>query len=350
MRLWPQHLLRWYRSAKREMPWRGHPDPYAVWLSEIMLQQTRVETVRPYFSRFLKDFPTISTLASAPEQALLKRWEGLGYYSRARNLHVAAKKIVASHHGQLPRSAAELATLPGIGPYTAAAIASICFGEHVPVVDGNVARVFARLLGWRDDFRQPAARRKLSDWLQPHIATTKIPGDFNQAMMELGALVCLPRTPRCTDCPLQNFCHAFRTHTQAQLPARPRSDKKNPVRHTVAVVIRHDKKILLVQPATRSLLAGLWQLPGGDVAKNPTPAVAAKTVRQQTGLHLTAVKRTGEITHDFSHFRQVLTIFTGRATGRLTNATPAQWADKKNLPRLPLATTTKKILGGLSSS
>jgi len=326
------------------MPWRGHPDPFAVWLSEIMLQQTRVETVRPYFSRFLKDFPTISALASAPEQAVLKRWEGLGYYSRARNLHAAAKKIVASHHGQMPRSSAELATLPGIGPYTAAAIASICFGEHVPVVDGNVARVFARLLGWRDDFRLPAARRKLSDWLQPHIATAKIPGDFNQAMMELGALVCLPRTPRCAVCPLRTFCRAFRTHTQTLLPARPRSDKKLPVRHTVAVVIRRRGKILLVQPASRGLLASLWQLPGGDVAKNSTPAAATKTVHQQTGLRLADVRRIGEITHDFSHFRQNLAIFAGRATGRITSAIPSQWADKKILARLPLATAHRRAL------
>ena len=190
---WPQHLLAWYQTACREMPWRGHPDAYAVWVSEIMLQQTQVNTVRPYFERFLKTFPDIRTLAAAPDETLLKAWEGLGYYTRVRNLRKAAQVLVQTNGAQLPTTAQALKALPGIGPYTAAAIASICFNEPEPVVDGNVARVFARHNLLTDDFTKEPNRRKLADWLRPFICKVPIPGDFNQAMMELGALVCTPK-------------------------------------------------------------------------------------------------------------------------------------------------------------
>ena len=344
--LQPHALLAWYRRHRRAMPWRGHPDPYAVWVSEIMLQQTQVDTVRPYFERFLRRFPTAAALAAAPLQDVLKRWEGLGYYSRARHLHAAARTVMAAHAGCLPRTAETLAALPGIGPYTAAAIASICFGEHVPVVDGNVARVFARLLGWRDDFRQSAPRRKLAAWLTPHIAAVPCPGDFNQAMMELGALVCTPRKPACARCPLSGICHACRTGTQADFPVRS-SRKAVPLRRAVAVVIRRRGRVLLVRRAEAGLLGGFWELPGGDVSGVPSPRTAAAAVRRQTGLDLSDVSAIGDLTHVFSHFRLRLAVYTCRqAIGRVRRnpETPLRWATACDLDRLPMATAHRRAL------
>ena len=346
MLFWPQLLLRWYAIHRREMPWRGHADPYAVWVSEIMLQQTRVETVRPYFARFLARFPTVEDLARAPTADVLKLWEGLGYYSRARNLQTAAQQLVANQDGHLPRTAAALTTLPGIGPYAAAAISSICFGERVPVVDGNVARVFGRYLGWRDDFRKLPARQKLADWLQPHLAEIKIPGDFNQAMMELGALVCLPRTPACAHCPLAATCHACRTGTQADFPFRPVS-AATPTRHAIAVVIQRGGRVLLAQRADKGLLGGFWELPGGEIPRTPTAHAAAAAVKQQTGLTLSGMSDKGMLTHVFSHFRLRLALFTCRqVTGRL-QAHPAaklHWATAADVARLPMATAHRRAL------
>jgi len=346
MRPWPQQLLRWYAANRREMPWRGHPDPYAVWISEIMLQQTRVEAVRPYFSRFLKRFPTIGDRASAPPPDVLKLWEGLGYYSRARNLQAAARQIVAGHGGLVPQTATALATLPGIGPYTAAAIASICFGERVPVVDGNVARVFSRYLGWRDDFRKLPARQKLADWLQPQMAGVKSPGDFNQSMMELGALICLPRTPACAQCPLAATCHACQTKTQADFPVRP-ARPAVPTRHASAVAIRRRGRVLLVQRQEKGLLGGFWELPGGATARQPNARAAAAAVRRQTGLTVSDLSDKGELTHVFSHFRLSLALYTcRRATGRTRTDSAARlhWASNADLDRLPVATAHRRAL------
>ena len=221
MEPWVSDLLAWYRSRERPMPWRGHPDPYAVWVSEIMLQQTQVETVRPYFTRFLAAFPDIPALAAAEDEPLLKAWEGLGYYTRVRNLRKAAQLLMAEHVGTLPRTVEGLRALPGVGDYTAAAIASICFGLPVPVVDGNVARVFARRNLLDGDFHKPAPRRTLADWLTPHIIASGDPAAFNQAMMDLGAQVCTPRNPRCDDCPLRPTCQAAEQGRQADFPAPP---------------------------------------------------------------------------------------------------------------------------------
>ena len=343
-RPWPTRLLCWYAANRRDMPWRGHPDEYAVWISEIMLQQTRVETVRPYFDRFLQRFPAVTSLASAPVAEVLKCWEGLGYYSRARNLQAAARQVVAAHNGLLPRTSAALATLPGIGPYTAAAIASICFGECVPVVDGNVARVFSRYLGWRDDFRKLPARQKLAGWLQTQMAGLQSPGDFNQAMMELGALICLPRTPACTPCPLASTCQACATGTQAEFPFRPAA-ATCPTRHAAAVVIRKRGRVLLVQRGEQGLLGGFWELPGGEMPRKPGAHAAAAAVRRQTGLTLTGLSAKGELTHVFSHFRLQLAIFACRAAaGRLRTRARLRWASAADLQRLPLATAHCRAL------
>ena len=270
-------LEAWFAAAKRPMPWRKRPTPYACWLSEIMLQQTTYASALPYYERFLAKFPTVEKLASADESDVLKAWEGLGYYARARNLRKAAQAITASGRAVWPASAAAWTKVPGVGPYTAAALASVLRGERVPVVDGNVARVFARVWELADDFRKLPARQKLAARLQPEIDRATVPGDFNQAMMELGALVCTPANPACTTCPLARACGAARHGTQAAFPAKA-AKREIPVRRTTAVVVADAKgRVLLVQNREGGLLKGLWELP--------------------------LVECAGELTQGFSHFR-----------------------------------------------
>ena len=335
-----RRLLDWYDAHKREMPWRGHPDPYAVWVSEIMLQQTQVETVRGYFCRFLEAFPTAAALAAAPEQRVLKAWEGLGY-SRARNLQRAAR-LVAERGGGLPRLASEWAELPGVGAYTAAAIASICFGEAAPVVDGNVARVFARLLGWPDDFRKPAPRARLAEWLRPHIASSRRPGDFNQAMMDLGATVCTPRAPACGACPLAAGCLARREGRQAEFPFRP-PRRAVPTRVEAAALVRDAAgRVLVVRRPSEGLLGGLWELPGTAVeGRVPAGRDALRALRAHTGLKGSGARPLGVVGHAFSHFRQELHVFAVRAAAARGEGEGWRFAEPGSLP---LTTAARRAL------
>jgi A/G-specific adenine glycosylase len=342
-----RRLLAWYDAHKREMPWRGHPDPYAVWVSEIMLQQTQVETVRGYFARFIAAFPTVAALAAAPQQDVLKAWEGLGYYSRARNLQKAAQAVMAQG-GVLPQSAAQWTALPGVGTYTAAAIASICFNESVPVVDGNVIRVFARFLGWPDDFRKPPERERLAAWLRPHIQASRRPGDFNQAMMDLGATLCSPRTPSCERCPLKRDCLARREGRQAEYPVKA-AKKAVPTRHAVAVLVRDDAgRILLTQRTQEGLLSGLWELPNIEVTRKPTRRDALRALREAAGLSSARAEPLGTVTHVFSHFKLLLHVY---AVPAFTGAPdPARQPPVRFAPPadLPLTTATRRALSATS--
>jgi len=339
----PRRLLAWYDAHKRAMPWRGHSDPYAVWVSEIMLQQTQVETVRGYFARFIEAFPTVASLAAAPQQKVLKLWEGLGYYTRARNLQKAAQAVVAQGC-VLPATAEGWSALPGVGPYTAAAVASICFGADAPVVDGNVVRVFARYLGWPDDFRRPPARARLAAWLQPHVAASKRPGDFNQAVMDLGATLCAPRDPACDACPLKADCFARRENRQRDFPSKP-AKKAVPTRQAVAVLVRDAKgRVLFAQRTEEGLLSGLWELPNIEVARQPTRRDAARALRVQTGLLATRVEPLGAVTHVFSHFKLLLHVYAVPAyEGSLAPARhpPARFGVPAELP---LTTATRRAL------
>lgn len=254
-------LLEWFGRNQREMPWRTHRDPYWVWVSEAMLQQTQVATVIPYFLRFIDQFPSVEVLASAELQSVLKAWEGLGYYSRARNLHRAAQTIVSDYGGNLPSDYAQLQTLPGFGPYIAAAVASIAFEVPVPVVDGNVLRVFARYWGIEEDIRNSKVRNVVFDRLRLPISTVQ-PSQFNQAIMELGALVCTPKNPDCTACPLSRSCYG---HTHDQVDRLPYKSTKPPVPHHVigVGVIRKSGKVLIGRRKESQMLGGLWEFPGG---------------------------------------------------------------------------------------
>jgi A/G-specific adenine glycosylase len=243
-------LLAWYDAHRRDLPWRASRNPYHIWLSEIMLQQTRVAAVIVHYHEFLRRFPTVEKLARARESSVLAAWSGLGYYRRARMLHATAKTVARQHHGKFPASSAALQALPGIGRYTAAAIASIAFGEPTAVVDGNVERVLRRISG------KPLAGEKL--WsIANHLLDQKRPGDFNQAMMELGATVCTPRAPSCLTCPVINSCA-----TRGELEAAPKAPRQNKREISYALVCRHNKVFLVQRPLDASLMPGMWELPG----------------------------------------------------------------------------------------
>ncbi|MCI8650249.1 MAG: A/G-specific adenine glycosylase [Anaerotruncus sp.] len=267
-------LLAWYDKQKRDLPWRQEVTPYRVWISEIMLQQTRVEAVKGYFARFLRALPTVQALAEVPEQQLLKLWEGLGYYNRARNLQRAAQDIMERFGGTLPNSYEQLLTLAGIGSYTAGAIASIAFQIPVPAVDGNVLRVLARLTADRADIADPRTK-KVAEQMLLQIMPQQRPGDFNQALMELGATVCVPNgAPSCLCCPVRQLCEGYRQGIMLELPVKSAKKPRKIEQRTVLVLLR-DGKLALRRREKKGLLAGLWELPNFEGCCNNAQAVAA---------------------------------------------------------------------------
>ena len=265
-------LLRWYRRNARDLPWRQNPTPYRVWISEVMLQQTRVEAVKPYYQRFLAALPDLPSLAAAGEETLLKLWEGLGYYSRARNLQKAARQAMERHQGALPPSYEQLLDLSGFGEYTAGAVASIAFGIRVPAVDGNVLRVFSRLLAAEADAANPAVRRAFRELLLESMPPSS-PGDFNQAVMELGATLCAPNgPPRCEACPISALCRAFQGGTPAAYPVKAPKKSRRVEERTVFVIVSPEGVLLHKRPP--GLLGGLWEFPSADGALSPEEQAA----------------------------------------------------------------------------
>jgi A/G-specific adenine glycosylase len=344
-------LLRWFDRARRPMPWRDDPEPYKVWISEIMLQQTQVATVTPYFERFMARFPSVADLASADLQDVLKIWQGLGYYSRARNLHQAAVRVIEERDGLLPRLSSEWQALPGIGPYAAGAIASISFGEVVPAVDGNVVRVFARLLGIRKDSTLPAVRRELTAEVTRCIAPRRA-GAFNQALMELGALVCKPRNPTCQSCPLQRWCVAHAKGLTATLPVRP---TRKPVPHVdvAACVIRRGPRILIARRRPDQMLGGLWEFPGGKQEPGETlEQTAVREIDEEIGIQIRVRRKLGAIPHAFSHFKMTLHVFActpvkGRA--RAVTVDAVKWVALPELRNYPFPAADQKIITWLEN-
>lgn len=342
---WVEQLLVWFSVHRRPMPWRDDPTPYRVWISEIMLQQTQVATVIPYFERFLARFPSVESLAAADSQEVLKLWEGLGYYSRARNLHKAAAVVAESFDGELPRTAEALLALPGIGDYASAAIASIAYGEALPSVDGNVLRVFSRFWGIEDDVLLPATRQAVRERLMPHIRKSN-PSDFNQAMMELGALVCRPKSPDCVDCPLAPRCVARSRNLTHLLPVKARVAKVPHYTEAVAV-IRRRGKILICRRPEAGLLGGLWEFPvGRREGREAMRRTLARGVQRQTGLVLDASEKRGTVKHAFSHFKVTLDVFACTVlSGRVivSEHEEARWVSPAELEKLPLPTAQRKI-------
>jgi A/G-specific adenine glycosylase len=341
-----QLLLSWYRKNRRDLPWRRTRDPYAVWISEAMLQQTRVETVIPYYRRFLERFPDVPSLAAAELGDVLSAWAGLGYYSRARNLHRAARQLAAQGGGRLPDTAEGLRELPGIGRYTAGAVASIAFDRPEPVVDGNVARVLVRVHAIREDPKRPAVAARLWE-LAGELARGPSPGELNQALMELGARVCTPRAPRCPACPLRRGCAAQRAGEAEALPVKTRKPAPRAV-EAVAALIRRRGRLLAVRRPPHGLLGGLWELPGGEIAPREDPeAGLRRALAERTGLALTRAEKRGEVKHVFTHRSLRLHVFgcdTSEGRVRLSHFDAHRWLAARALAELPQATLTRKAL------
>ncbi len=298
-------LLDWYEKNKRILPWRDQPTPYRVWVSEIMLQQTRVQAVKPYFARFLEVLPTVKSLAESREETYLKLWEGLGYYNRVRNLHKAAKILVEKYGGNLPRSYQDLLKLPGIGEYTAGAIASIAYGIPVPAVDGNVLRVFARLFAIKEDITERTVKQNVTKKIQA-ILPKERPGDFNQALMELGAVVCLPNgVPDCGNCPMNKLCCAYNTDLVMSIPIKKKK-KERLIEHRTVFIIKCEDKIALTKRPDKGLLSGMWELPNvsGTLSEDEI-----KTEALQYGNGVQEVKELGQTKHIFTHIEWHMTGF-----------------------------------------
>ena len=335
-------LLRWFDREKRAMPWRGTKDPYRVWLSEVMLQQTRVETVTRYWGRFLERFPTVADLARAGEQEVLKAWEGLGYYRRARHLHQAAREVVERHHGVVPSDEEAFRALPGVGDYTAGAVLSIAFGRPLPAVDGNVIRVLCRIYNIEEDPTRPETAKRIRA-IAASLVHRRRAGDWTQALMELGATVCLPREPRCLLCPVAAHCKGRAAGTAARLPARPKRKAPHRWEHACAVV-RRGGKLLFVRRPEEGLLGGLWELPSGDMSGEPLEEAVPRILAQTTGLSGTYDRELGRVYHAFTHARLTLRVCTVReARGRLSSARAA-WCAPGDVARLPLSAVARKSL------
>lgn len=317
-------LLEWYGRNARSLPWREEPAPYRVWVSEIMLQQTRVEAVKPYFARFLTELPDVPALASAPEQQLMKLWEGLGYYSRARNLQKAARVMVEQYGGTLPADYDALLKLPGIGPYTAGAVASIAYGIPVPAVDGNVLRVVIRLTAGWEDIADPAVKRAVERRMAAILPKDR-PGDFNQAMMELGATVCAPGgEPKCLVCPLNALCEGYRQGIARELPVKAKKKARRIEERTVFLLVC-DGELAIRKRADSGLLAGLWELPSVEGKLNPEGA--AETL-QEWGAQPVSIREMPAAKHIFSHVEWHMTGYWVDLTERPEGFT---WAGREML-------------------
>lgn len=290
-------LLRWYEEHKRVLPWRSEPTPYHVWVSEIMLQQTRVEAVKPYYTRFLNALPTIQDLAECPEEKLLKLWEGLGYYNRVRNMQIAARAVMEEYAGELPADYEALKALKGIGHYTAGAIASIAYGIPEPAVDGNVLRVIARLSEDNTDIQKQSFRGRMEDAIR-HAMPQDVPGAYNQALMELGAIICGPnKEPLCEECPLQDLCNAYKNHRVLDYPVKSKAKARRIEKKTV-MVIQDGDKVVLHQRPKNGLLAGMYEFPNLDGKCTKKQVL---TYVKEKGLEPLRIEPMEDAKHIFSH-------------------------------------------------
>jgi A/G-specific adenine glycosylase len=343
-----RRLLTWYESNARELPWRASRDPYRVWLSEIMLQQTQVATVREYFARFVAALPDVHHLAAADEQQVLRLWEGLGYYRRARQLHAAAKQIADVYGGQFPQDPAELQKLPGIGRYTAGAIASIAFGQRAAILEANTIRLLSRLIGYRGDPLRTSGQRILWQVAETILPQTNV-AQFNQALMELGSLVCTPSEPKCHACPLSCLCAARAAGLQHQIPPAKNRRTYTELREA-AIVVRRNGRVLMRQCAEGERWAGLWDFPRFELeSTGPLFAreeIVAK-VLDQTGITCSPGAILKSLRHGVTRYRITLdcyeaTYLSGRARAA-GNAAPTRWMKHAELAELPLSTTGRKI-------
>ncbi len=339
-------LLDWFNSNKRDLAWRKTNDPYKIWVSEIMLQQTRVDQATPYYHRFIKRFPDVYELAKAPQDDLLKIWEGLGYYSRARNMQFAANQIVEDFGGKFPDSEKDVRSLKGIGPYTSAAILSIAFGKPFAVVDGNVIRVLSRLAGIEEDVRKKEVIKQIQH-LADEFLNHDNPGDHNQAVMELGATICTPKNPKCHSCPLQLQCTATKLIKTDTIPYKSPA-KKRPHKHIgVGVIVDDENRLLIAKRPNDVMLGGLWEFPGGKKENDESiEQTITRELEEELGVTVETGGKITEIKHAYSHFTITLHAYYCRITDGEPLAKSSQeirWVNRKELQDFPFPKANKQL-------
>jgi len=338
-------LLAWYRRAARSLPWRGSRDPYAIWVSEVMLQQTQVATVLGYYERFLREFPTVEALAKAELPAVLARWSGLGYYGRARSLHAAAREIV--RRGAFPRTLEGLRELPGFGPYTAAAVGSIAFGLPEPAIDGNAVRVYGRLVGLRAP--RGEAEKTLRELARP-ILEAGPASELNQAVMDLGAGLCSAQAPACLVCPWRRPCRARRLGLQAEIPPRVERRPRRALSWAAAVLRDREGRLLFARRPEKGLFAGLWELPGGEArAREPLPAALERLLASELGLRARIGEELGAVSQELTHRSLRIVAFAAQARGRpkAQGYLETRFAAEGEARELALSSATRKLLASL---
>lgn len=339
-------LLGWFDSNKREMPWRESRDPYAIWLSEVMLQQTRVDQATPYYQKFISAYPSVSDLAKADQHDVLMLWEGLGYYARGRNMHRAAKAVVEVHGGEFPSAYEDLIALPGVGPYTAAAVSSIAFGERHAVVDGNVIRVLSRFYGITDDVANGKTKRLIQS-LADELLDPQHPGEFNQAVMELGSLVCTPSQPECKYCPLATWCVANKTLQTDTIPYK--APKHKVPHHNIVVAVISDKngRLLIARRPESAMLGGLWEFPGGKVEQGESFDEALhREISEELGIHISINREFMVLKHAYSHFKITLHAFLCAQTGGTPeprSSSEIRWVSPMQLAEFPFPKANRRL-------
>lgn len=361
-----QEFIEWYEQEKRNLPWRVNLDPYRIWISEIMLQQTRVDTVIDYYYRFMEWFPTIQALADAPDDKLLKAWEGLGYYSRARNLKIAAQQIVADFGGEMPKTIEEIRQLKGIGPYTAGAIGSIAFQLPEPAIDGNVMRVVSRLFEISDDIAKSSSRKVFEEAMY-YIIHQKRPGDFNQALMDLGSSICTPTSPNCLECPIQAYCLSYKNGTMTDFPVKTKKSKPKDVYYVGGIMENSQGEFLLEQRESKGLLANMWLFPIEEVTKEKFEYLQKNWQEKNQQLsfqfeegamiaeeeakiffdyqQVVWQKRSlGEVTHIFSHLKWHILVFYGRQTGLQELKSNQKWVKEIDFESFVFPKPQQKML------
>jgi A/G-specific adenine glycosylase len=339
-------LLKWYNREKRILPFRDIKNPYKIWLSEVMLQQTQVETVIPYFERWVKKYPTLHSVAIEDDEKLLKVWEGLGYYSRCRNFHKAIKIVMEKYDGSIPKNWNEFCALPGVGDYTAAAVLSIAFQQSYPVMDGNVKRVMARILGLKNLTKRNLIR--IQGRLKKLISIEK-PGDFNQAMMELGAKICFPKNPNCGKCPIQKSCYAFDSGSPESYPALIKKEKI-PHYEIVAGLIWRKEKFYIQKRGEKGMLAGLWEFPGGKVENGESLENALRReITEECGATPIILKKIGAIKHAYTHFSITFHGYHCQENGTpIRNREYSKWIQPNQIDAFPFPKANHKLFSLLN--
>lgn len=339
-----EDLIDWFEKEQRDLPWRKNKDPYRVWVSEIMLQQTRVEAVKPYYAKFMGKFPTLEALADAEDEEVLKAWEGLGYYSRARNLHAAVKEVKEVYGGEVPSDVKKIEKLQGIGPYTKGAILSIAYGIPEPAVDGNVMRVLSRILSVWEDIAKPKTRKIFEDIVR-EIISIENPSYFNQGLMELGALICIPKNPACLLCPVREHCRGYAEGVQKDLPVKSKAKAPKMVPLVAGVLQTEDGRYVIHKRPSEGLLANMWEFPNVEIRagiRNQKQQLI-DYVKEQFNLSVSVNEYAMNVRHTFTHRTWDIFVFYGKVTGEIVETDTLKVVTKEAFEQLPFSKAHRTI-------